>query len=405
MKSWDCWDTLIARRTVKDVHDETDNVFPIAENIAKVRPEDILVSDYYDKAFLQRAIPAIAGLHNKLIVTEDGKQTGRIWPMLRRLGVTEHFGDNPHSDVASPTAYGISGVLSTVAKFTPIEQTLSDAGLIGLARCIREARLTQYCAKDRNLQLLQTQINFPLLFIASIVLHRDHPADRFLLSSRDCFLWHKALEFVRDLHKDCYEVVYFQTSRLARVFPSPSYLRYVRALLPAVIADVGGTGWSLQRLLEHADRPDTPVVLITRYVADELRLQYEAIGKTRNNGNLSVLLRSPAPQGHLEGMNLAAHAMYSDPPQTFNPLCLDWERMPEIQVMHTTFFAVLETAGKYEFQNDIGVADNVLQDQLHECFLRSSQHLHWSQVVQNISAAEHQEVMRRLECLARERGS
>jgi hypothetical protein len=220
------------------------------------------------------------------------------------------------------------------------------------------------------------------------------------MSSRDCFLWQRVLEFVRDLHGAQYEIVYFRTSRLARAFPSPAYLRYVRAHLPAVIVDIGGTGWSLLRLLERLGHPETPVVFITRYDAPELRSQYEAIGRTVTNGNSSSLLRTSAPPTHLEGMNLAAHAMYMDPPQTFNPLGIDWEQVPEVQAMHAAFSAALDTARRYDFRSDLGVTDECIQDQLYACFLRASEHREWSQVAQSISDAEHKEVMQHLELLS-----
>jgi hypothetical protein len=100
-------------------------------------------------------------------------------------------------------------------------------------------------------------------------------------------------------------------------------------------------------------------------------------------------------------MNLAAHAMYSDPPETFNPLGLDWEQVPEIRAMHAAFFTVLAAARRYDFRRDLEVAAQVLQDQLHGCFLRANQHLEWSRVAQEIQAAEHEAVMLRLEELAR----
>jgi len=401
MRSWDCWDTLIARRSVWDIRNETDNVFPIAENVSRVRPEDLLVSDYYDARLLERLIPDVTGLRNRIIVSEDGKRSGRIWPEVSRLGVTQHCGDDTHSDVVSPQAHGITGTLFAGSKLTQDEQALSDAGLDSLARCMREARLTQYSERWRKLESLQTQINFPLLFLASLILQREHRAERFLMSSRDCFLWHKLQEFIRDRHGHDYEVVYFHTSRLARAFPSPAYLEYLQRLLPAVIVDVVGTGWSLSRLLSRAGRPDTPIVLITRYVDAELRAQYEAIGSTRAEGNVFTLLRAPASFANLEGMNLAAHAMYLDPPETFNPLGLDWERLAEIQAMHAAFFAALNAAIHYGFRRDFEVTNDVLQEQLQRCFARAGEHLEWSAAVQNLSTAEHQAVMHRLAQIAR----
>jgi hypothetical protein len=401
MRSWDCWDTLIARRSVTDIHDERDNVFPIAENVKRVEPGDILVSDYYDEPLLRSIVPAITGLCNRLIVSEDGKLSGRVWSMLRNLGVTEHLGDNPNSDVESPQAHGIRGSLSIASKFTDAEQSLNDIGFVGLARCIREARLIRHSDTLRNLELSQTQINFPALFIASVILQRDHRHDRLLMSSRDCFLWHRLQEFVRDLHADSYEVIYFKTSRLARVFPSRSYTRYVENHLPAAIVDVYGTGWSLSRFLQNLGHPETPILFITRCNSDAVRRRCEAIARTESDGNIAVLLKVSSPAMSLEGLNLASHAMYADPPETFNPLGLDWEGMPEIQAMHGAFYAALDAAQRYDFRTDLEVADSVLQSELHACFLRATQHSDLIEVVNEIAYSEHEPIMTRLEQMAR----
>lgn len=367
MKSWDCWDTLIARRSIRDVGNEANNVFPIAENVAKVQPGDILISDYYDERLLKRLIPEVTGLHNRIIVTEDGKNAGRIWPLLP--GVTEHTGDNQHCDVDSPRKHGIKGTLSRLSPFTAAEEEFSDAGLTGLAHTIREARLVHWNASLRSLQLLQTQVNFPLLFIASLLLHCQIDTPRILMSSRDCCLWHHAQQLVRNLHHADYDVVYFHTSRIARAFPTPAYLHYVNSLLPGTIVDIGGTGWSLTRLLERTKHPDTKVVLLTQYQCEDLRKQYEQMGATQASGNILSLSPNP-PRADLERANLANHAMFLEDQTTFNPLNINWEQVPEIAAMHEAFLTAVRVASNHDFSSDLQATDATLQTLLRNCFAR-----------------------------------
>lgn len=406
MKSWDCWDTLIARRSIVDVRNEEGNVFSIAENIAKVSPQDVLVSDYYDEPLLCRLMRETAGLRNRLVVTEAGKMTGEVWRRLEYLQISEHTGDNPHSDVEMPRRHGINTRLSQLSDFTPVEQGLHDSGLKGLALTIREARLSEYSAGLRSLQLLQTQVNFPLLFIASIILHRSHPAATFLMSSRDCCLWRHVQELVRDLHAGRYRVVYFRTSRICRAFPSGSYLEYVNENLPGVIVDLTGTGWSLTRLLERTEHRSTPIVFITRVDAPALAAQYRALGGASMTGNINVLLQSPAPHTDIETMNTADHAMYVDATQTWNPLGIDWKHLQEIQVMHATFMTAVQAARHYDFSSDVAVADSELQKHLLDCLIRvNADHLYGSPL-HMLLHAENDAIMQRLaDMSAREKRS
>jgi hypothetical protein len=140
MKRYDAWDTLIARRSIKDIHSEEGNIIPIAENIAKVGPDDIIVSDYYNENLLKQIILDI-GLKNRLIVTEDGKNTGRIWSLLP--GVTEHLDDN--GIVLSKLPKMIKPVLTDLSTFTKNEASLLPV-FPGLAKTMREARLRTWNA-------------------------------------------------------------------------------------------------------------------------------------------------------------------------------------------------------------------------------------------------------------------
>jgi hypothetical protein len=116
MNSFDLFGTLIAGAACDTPDGDQEHHFTIAENIAKVQPGDIVISDYYDQAKALRLLRDVAGLSNKLIVTEDGKASGRIWQTIRP---DSHLGDNPHRDVDSPRRAGISA--NSVLPPAPIE--------------------------------------------------------------------------------------------------------------------------------------------------------------------------------------------------------------------------------------------------------------------------------------------
>jgi hypothetical protein len=101
---------------------------------------------------------------------------------------------NQRADVDSPNEAGIKGILSTLHKLTEPEQYLVDQGLPQLAHVCREARLSTYSAPYRGIEILQADYNFPVLFLASIVLNREYPNHTLLMSSRDCYMWQKLMQ-------------------------------------------------------------------------------------------------------------------------------------------------------------------------------------------------------------------
>ena len=143
MKTFDLFNTLATARTsLKAGEVPVEDHIPIMENIAKVHPEDLIVSDYYNPDKAQQVIRQVCGLNNKWIVTGNGKETGKVWNGITSEG---HLGDNPQTDIASAQAHGIPATLSTLHLQTPQE---IKCGEIGWA--MRAARLTTWNAGPRN---------------------------------------------------------------------------------------------------------------------------------------------------------------------------------------------------------------------------------------------------------------
>ena len=363
--TWDVWDTLVARRTMIDarlLHDEHEpaqvlareqaQCFPIAENVAHVKATDVLVSDYDCPNVVPALVREITGLTNEVVVTNDWKTQGKIWDWLP-LRPNRHVGDNKESD-GTATKYGVTFEFVEQHKFSQSENYLNDHGFPGCARLMREVRLSTWHEDRtmRNLQLFQSQSNLPMLFLASIALHRkmlEQNFNRVLMSSRDCFLWSKLFETLRPQQGGKYDSIYFWTSRLTRYYPSANYRAYLHRLMEnrrVLTIDLCGSGKSLKALLPGHD---LWILLSHRFCA--VNWYREA--------------------GIYEPSNWAQHPMVYDVdadgnPIWANPLGIDWENIPQLKVMHDTFFHAVRVAPLHDFTTDFKTSDANLLNTFRE---------------------------------------
>lgn len=156
-----------------EIDEELRNAIPIQENISQVRDGDILVSDMYLPQEVIRGLLTRAGCGREtpIIVTSHGKSRGHIWPVLKQnLDIDFHTGDNLHSDIQSAQAHGIEARYTQVAKLNTVETFLMTVGLHQLCQLIRELRLSQHDEdlQVRNWRHMQCQFNIPLLVLSSI---------------------------------------------------------------------------------------------------------------------------------------------------------------------------------------------------------------------------------------------
>jgi hypothetical protein len=312
MRSFDLFHTLAASRTGMNAGEAlVEDHIPIAENIAKVQPEDIIISDYHTPSKARQILQDVCGLSNPLICTEDGKFTGKVWEGLKLEG---HLGDNPHADIATPKAHGIPAEYTTAWQPTDQEKQFGDLGWI-----MREARLRTWNPdpKLRALQLHQIERNFPLLYLVAQKLDAKmrEGYTRLLLCSRDCYLLHLLM---KRLFGGSYDIEYFYTSRLTRYRPSETYAAYAKERLSdkTLVVDMNGSGKSLKYMTDMFG--GTPMLVC-------------GIGAV-----VPVLVSN----GIRETSNLAMHPMVADVvdgrPVYANPTNQDW-RKSEILVMHEAF--------------------------------------------------------------------
>jgi hypothetical protein len=139
-------DPALARRgeTLETLHEHR-QMFPIARNVQRVDPHDLIVSDMYlAPEAIETFLHDACDLHmlRPIVRSNWGKATGTIWPHLQRhYVVRRHVGDNPVSDVAVPQRFGIACELVEDSKPTAWERKLGGMGLSQLALLQREVRL------------------------------------------------------------------------------------------------------------------------------------------------------------------------------------------------------------------------------------------------------------------------
>lgn len=240
MNSWDCFDTLIARRyfhpktvfdavgrrigdpefkakrvaaekasdkTYKDIYArlpgidpqieldvELEHHFPIMENMLKVKDGDLILSDMYlPKEFIEKLLRKCGLTANiDIIVTSNGKKKGWIWEEVKsKYNIETHYGDNKKSDVASAQAHGINGVYTDAFNFNNIERIVYKHDK-SLACWMREIRLQCPYTDERrkNFWKDQADVNLPVLALATLEL----PNTPIAFTYRDCHIWHKLYE-------------------------------------------------------------------------------------------------------------------------------------------------------------------------------------------------------------------
>lgn len=238
-----------------ELAEELDQAIPIVENLKRVSNGDLLISDMYlPRPFIRRLLTKV-GLRKEvgLVVSSNGKTTGRIWPQLSdHCPVVLHLGDNERSDWQAPHAAGISAALTRVARPTPIEVELCQFGRIEIAELVRELRLAN---PHSNLILkqiwnLSCQLGLPLLYLASLHLLetcRNRGIDNVMFLSRDGYLWNAFWDSLFPIPS-----TYVYGSRQSFLFPSEDFKSYFRSQVRpnSILVDLAGSGVSKATFLE-----------------------------------------------------------------------------------------------------------------------------------------------------------
>jgi hypothetical protein len=168
---------------------ETNLLFPIRRNVARVAADDLIISDMYlPPEAISAFLFEICDLHTHrpIIRSNWGKHTGTIWPLvLAQYVVRRHVGDNPASDIAVPSRFGIACELVPDAAPSAWETKLQELGLGQLALVQREVRLR---TTPPGAEAFHTAVVGPYLTIlvcfAIHLVHRFGPDAEFAFVSR-----------------------------------------------------------------------------------------------------------------------------------------------------------------------------------------------------------------------------
>jgi hypothetical protein len=315
MTSWDCFDTLIARRyvhphsvfnevgkqlgisdftelrieaekqsngTYDDIYNrlpgidknielqiEKEHLFPIVENMNRVNDGDIIVSDMYLSVEQVTDLLRSCGLTKdvKVYVTWGGKWDGWIWDKIERPDL--HVGDNLRSDVLVPREKGINVEFYTDHAFNDVELETSKLD-VELACWMRMTRLScPYRDSNKLIWNDQAGLNIPTLALASLELP-DEPLAFTYRTSANWLTIYKAV-----VGGDAIE---YQTSRQCYADASDAFVKYFQEQIIdgcRTIVDVQGSGKSLESFLIRTNLP-TPGMI---YLTGPVSMNYSSIAR------------------------------------------------------------------------------------------------------------------------------
>lgn len=156
------WTEIERQRAIElEISTEFANVIPIAENMSLVRDGDVLVSDMYLSADVILGLLREAGFDKSitLFVSTCGKTDGSIWKRVRADHVIlKHMGDNPAMDFMRPLLHLIPAGLTNAGAETPWERILCANGGPELSRYVREMRLRTLRASSKWRTIQAAQI-------------------------------------------------------------------------------------------------------------------------------------------------------------------------------------------------------------------------------------------------------
>lgn len=185
---------LASRLLQTEIAVETAQSIPIRRNLERVGRRDLMVSDMYLGAEVVSDLIAQAVAPRVMrppVVGNWGKATGAVWPhLLKAYRIGVHHGDNPHADLATPSAHGIACELTTDHLPTPWEAELFDSGEQQLALLLRECRLRSVpraasIAVDAMYELVCGPLLTILLLYAIDLRERYADVPAFVFASRD----------------------------------------------------------------------------------------------------------------------------------------------------------------------------------------------------------------------------
>jgi FkbM family methyltransferase len=221
------------------------------QNLNKLKPNDIIISDTFYSNIEFGEILCGLGIKNKYFTSKNGKKTGSIYKTLQKdYIIISHTGDNQISDYEMALANNINSIYGNFGQFNNFEKMVNNYSY-NLALILRHIRLSTSC--DNN--LMET---FQYIFVCNCLIFNIvtkystlHKNTNLLLTMRDCCLLYKIFSLFENKINLKYSKLY--TSRLCYNNPSNNFINYFKTLLNEsnnLIVDMNGTGKTLLNFLE-----------------------------------------------------------------------------------------------------------------------------------------------------------
>lgn len=243
---------------------ELEHTFPIMENVLKMKPSDIIITDMYlPRNFLYQLLD-LHGIKNfaDVLISYNGKYTGEMWESLK-VKPELHIGDNHISDVQMPRKCGIKA-MHYVDKPSYTEGVLRSNGYDELTRFVRVLRLSNPGDEFADLWQEQATVNIPVLVLASIYTIQYYGNRKFLFATRET----TNLKEIFDAMYPSVETHVYYTSRKCLREPSSEFLKYAREMLKdnPVVVDSHGSGITSNQFYDTlGTRPDMFFVVGTDF--------------------------------------------------------------------------------------------------------------------------------------------
>jgi hypothetical protein len=301
MISWDCFDTLIARKfihpfsifhevanrindpsfvqkrieagsnmhTYEEIYKklpydpqieldiELEHSYPIKSNIESVNNKDIIITDMYLPDSFIRQLLQKCGLNKDvhLIRTFNGKQTGQVWKNIDSRYIDFHIGDNQHSDYDIPQKYKIKTKLYSESKMTQNESLVYEHDK-KLASWMRYTRLqnpysgltinNNYSSSKSLLWNDQTNFNLPILALGVKELEKIKDI-KLTFNFRDCVYLKPLYDKMTNRNSSI-----IQTSRiyLKNITDQLAIEQILSAFTQSIVVDLHGSGTSFRLFMQ-----------------------------------------------------------------------------------------------------------------------------------------------------------
>jgi hypothetical protein len=290
----------------REIEMEIENVFPVAQNLARVQHGDILISDMYLPASAILQMVRSVGLNKQVTLYQSNadKSNGAVWRKFSHRPEL-HLGDNQKSDFNVPVQHGFNAEhFSPATEPSTIENNLISNGFVHLGLLTREIRLRNTPTFKDHFDLA-CDYNLPLLFVMAECIHRQYADRNIVFLGRDCQLLHRIYNAYYDLS------YYLPFSRKVAFNQPDDAIQYLHTHAPEnpLFVDVVSTGGTWAQLQSDID------ILVMVYLDDGwiytqqrpvLPKGFKYLTKTSEIGKTNLLLEvmNCGDHGHLEKIHI-----------------------------------------------------------------------------------------------------